>query len=52
MFEYKEAWKYLRNGGLLLSDNVFMNSAFDDFSKLTARKPFYVYFAEWGCIVK
>jgi predicted O-methyltransferase YrrM len=52
MFEYKEAWKYLRSGGLLLSDNIFMNSAFDDFSKLIVRKPFYVYFAGWGCIVK
>jgi len=52
MFEYREAWRHLRNGGLLLSDNIFMNSAFHDFSKLTARKPFYVYFAGWGCIIK
>lgn len=52
MFEYKTAWLHLRDGGLLLSDNVFMNSAFNDFSKLTMRKAFYAYFAGWGCIVK
>jgi len=52
MFEYKEAWRHLRNGGLLLSDNVFMNSAFNDFSNLTSKRPFCVYFAGWGCIVK
>ncbi|MES4787406.1 MAG: class I SAM-dependent methyltransferase [Nitrospiraceae bacterium] len=52
MFEYREAWRHLRDSGLLLSDNVFMNSAFNDFCKLVRRKTLYVYFAGWGCIVK
>jgi len=52
MFEYAEAWKHLHKGGLLISDNVFINSALRDFSKLNARKPLYVYFSGWGCMVK
>jgi len=52
IFEYTEAWEHLRGSGVLLSDNVFMNSGFHNFSKLKMRKPLYVYFAGWGCIVK
>jgi hypothetical protein len=38
LFEYREAWKYLRHGGLLLSDDAGCNSAFVDFySEVGAR---------------
>ena len=32
MFEYSTAWKYLKKGGLLVSDNIDWNNAFDDFA--------------------
>lgn len=31
LFEYQLAWRYLRHGGVLLSDDVQENSAFRDF---------------------
>jgi predicted O-methyltransferase YrrM len=52
MFEYREAWSHLKSGGLLLSDNVFMNRAFEDFAKEVKAKPILLYFAGWGAIVK
>lgn len=36
-FEYEEAWKYLKSGGLLVSDDINWNSAFEDFSKSHSR---------------
>jgi len=33
MFEYQTAWKYIKNGGLLISDDAKANSAFDDFAR-------------------
>jgi len=35
MFEYTFAYKYLSAGGILVSDNVERNSAFDDFCNAT-----------------
>ncbi len=42
MFEFKTAWKFLRDGGLLLSHDVFWNSAFSDFSRSLRRRPSYI----------
>lgn len=33
MFEYETTWVYLREGGLLLSDDVYWNIAFNEFIK-------------------
>jgi hypothetical protein len=52
MFEYHEAWNHLKSGGLLLSDNVFMNRAFEDFAKEVKARSILLYFAGWGCIIK
>jgi hypothetical protein len=38
MFEYKTAWPYLRQNGLLLSDDIGWNSAFADFNRQVNRK--------------
>ncbi len=37
-FEYQQAWRYLKSGSLLVSDDTNWNSAFDDFSKLHSRE--------------
>jgi predicted O-methyltransferase YrrM len=37
MFEYETAWRHMRNGGMLLSDDVHWNSAFNDFIRV--KKP-------------
>jgi predicted O-methyltransferase YrrM len=37
-FEYQQAWKYLKPGGLLVSDDTSWNSSFDDFSRLHSRE--------------
>jgi len=39
MFEFKTAWRFLRNGGLMLADDVYSNEAFSDFVKIS--KPAY-----------
>jgi len=39
IFEYEEAYKYLKEGGTLFSDDIIWNSAFYDFSKKVQRKP-------------
>lgn len=36
-FEYQQAWKYLKQGGLLVSDDISWNSSFNDFSILHSR---------------
>ena len=33
MYEYKTAWPYLATNALLLSDDVKMNTAFEEFTK-------------------
>jgi predicted O-methyltransferase YrrM len=37
-FEYQQAWKYLKPGGLLVSDDISWNSSFEDFSGLHSRE--------------
>lgn len=37
-FEYRAAWQHLRTGGVLASDDVSWNSAFEDFSRQHSRK--------------
>lgn len=37
-FEYQQAWKYLKPGGLLVSDDISWNASFDDFSGLHSRE--------------
>lgn len=39
MNEYNVAWPYLREGGLLLSDDVIENDAFLDFCDKVGRTP-------------
>jgi len=36
-FEYSTAWPYLSEGGILLSDDIFANGAFNAFSKKNSR---------------
>jgi len=50
-FEYESAWKHLRNGGLLLSDDVHWNKAFKDFVKNTCPKR-WIIFNGLGAIIK
>ena len=52
MFEYHEAWNHLKSGGLLLSDNISMNRAFEVFAKEVKARSILLYFAGWGCIIK
>jgi hypothetical protein len=37
--EYELAWEHLARGGLLVSDNIDCNTAFDDFCRSVAREP-------------
>lgn len=46
MWEYRTVWHYLRIGGVLLSHNIDMNSAFPNFCRNTS-SPFF-YFAGMG----
>jgi len=38
MYEYETAWKYLKKGGYLVSDNIEWNNAFDDFIRAKGGK--------------
>ena len=42
-FEYTTAWRHLRNGGYLLSDDTWWNTAFKDFCHKVKAKPVYIY---------
>jgi hypothetical protein len=50
-FEYENAWAHLRNEGLLLSDDVHWNKAFQDFVKNTRPKRWTI-FDGLGVILK
>jgi hypothetical protein len=39
MFEFKAAWAFLKEGGILLADDITTNNSFKDFIKL--KKPAY-----------
>jgi len=41
-YEYRTAWPYIREGGVLLSDDVDRNSAFQDFVKSINAKTVYL----------
>jgi len=41
MFEFKNVWQKLRKGGLLVSDDVYCNSSFQDFCEEVDREPDY-----------
>lgn len=49
-FEYETSWPYIKDGGLLLSDDVLWSNAFHDFSKKHKRKP--VIYRSFGMIKK
>jgi predicted O-methyltransferase YrrM len=38
-FEFDAAWPHLKEGGLLLSDDVLWNNAFHEISKTQGKKP-------------
>ncbi|MEM3449881.1 MAG: class I SAM-dependent methyltransferase [Nitrososphaerota archaeon] len=40
MFEFKAVWPFLREGGILLADDVTVNTAFKDFVNM--KRPTYV----------
>jgi hypothetical protein len=42
-FEYNTAWAHLENGGYLLSDDTWWNTAFSDFCHEVGVRPTYVY---------
>lgn len=50
MFEYQTAYPNIREGGLLLSDDVVWNRAFYDFCKSTRKKP--IIYRTFGIISK
>ncbi|MGO9125736.1 MAG: class I SAM-dependent methyltransferase [Terriglobales bacterium] len=49
-FEYSTAWPHIVPGGLLLSDDIFFNSAFHQFCKQNAKR--YVHVEGFGAIRK
>ncbi len=51
MFEYDAAWKFLRVGGILVSDDIGWNSAFLDFARSQRRLP-SILVGRFGGIVK
>lgn len=50
LLEYEAAWPHIKEGGLLLSDDVLWSNAFHEFSKKERRKP--VIFRSFGMINK
>lgn len=49
LFEYNTAWKYLKSGGILLSDDVFSTSIF---RKFTSNKHSSIYYFRLGVVKK
>ena len=41
-FEYMTAWPYLKEGGILVSDDIFWNAAFHKFCREQHRSYWYV----------
>lgn len=42
-WEFKSAWNYIRTNGLLLSDDIYFNRAFENFARKISRKYSKVY---------
>ncbi|MEJ2148325.1 MAG: hypothetical protein P8Z40_02475 [Chloroflexota bacterium] len=38
-WEFEQAWPAIRPGGLLLSDDIITNRAFDDFARQVGQPP-------------
>jgi predicted O-methyltransferase YrrM len=51
MFEYSNVWRYLRRGGILVSDNIDLSRAFSDFHRKTAC-PALVVNGKFGLLLK
>ncbi len=51
MWEFKQAWNYLKNGGLLLSDDISWNDSFSDFIKEVNAKKTATFYAI-GVVIK
>ena len=49
-FEYTTAWPHLVDGGLLLSDDIFWNAAFDQFCREKGKR--YIHVEGFGAIRK
>lgn len=49
-FEYEAAWPFIKSGGFLVSDDIFGNTAFQDFAKLKGKKWFSI--ANYGVMKK
>jgi hypothetical protein len=49
--EYRTAWPHIRNGGFLLSDDVFWNAAFHNFSK-EKKRPYTLIPGDFGALRK
>jgi predicted O-methyltransferase YrrM len=52
IFEYDLSWPYIKEGGMLLSDNVNQNRAFFDFAREVGRKPVHFPISTLGGIRK
>lgn len=52
MFEFVNAWKTMKDGGVLLSHDITWNSSFADFAKKVGRKYEPIYFTGMGAIKK
>jgi predicted O-methyltransferase YrrM len=52
MFEFRNAWKCMRNGGILLSHDITWNSSFSNFASESGRRYEPIYFTGMGAIRK
>jgi predicted O-methyltransferase YrrM len=52
MFEFRNAWRFLRSDGLLLSHDITWNNSFADFAKEVKRNFIHIYFTSAGAIIK
>ncbi len=48
MWEFKNAWQALTSGGLLISDDIWVNTSFFDFAKLVDREAIPLFFSNMG----